>query len=168
MKRRLLEVFGVVAVIVVVIVLLKVAPVGVAGVAPASGGSGAPKTGWGDPDLQGIWTDEFQTPLQRSAKYASKEQFTDEERAELDKQRAAILRRNQRVEIGTEQDVAGAYNAVFQSIKHTGRRTSLVVDPPDGRIPPLTPEAKQRADADRQFRLALLQATDTCKSHDAA
>jgi len=167
MKRRLLEVFGVVAVIVAVIVLLKVAPVGVASVAPASAGSGgtASKTGWGDPDLQGIWTDDFQTPLQRPAKYANKEQFTDEERAELDKQRAAILRRNQRVEIGTEQDVAGAYNAVFQSIKHTGKRTSLVVDPPDGRIPALTPEAKTRGDADRQFRLALLQATETCKNH---
>src|SRR5712691_1388086 len=167
MKKRLLEVFGVVAVIVAVIVLLKVAPVGVASVAPASAGSGgtASKTGWGDPDLQGIWTDEFQTPLQRPAKYANKEQFTDEERADLDKQRAAILRRNQRVEIGTEQDVAGAYNAVFQSIKHTGKRTSLVVDPPDGRIPALTPEAKTRGDADRQFRLALLQATETCKNH---
>jgi len=168
MKRRLLEVFGVVAVIVAVIVLLKAAPVGVAGVAPASGGSGgtASKTGWGDPDLQGIWTDEFQTPLQRPAAYANKELFTDEERAELDKQRAGILRRDQRVQIGSEQDVAGAYNAVFQSIKHTGKRTSLVVDPPDGRIPALTPEAKKRTDADRQFRLALLQATETCKNHE--
>src|SRR5207253_8370357 len=67
-----------------------------------------------------------------------------------------------------ERDVGGAYNAVFQSIKHTGKRTSLVVDPADGRIPPLTPDAKQRADTDRQFRLALLQATETCKSKDAA
>ena len=161
MRKRLLGVLGVVGAIVVVGVLLKVAPAGSASSAPGA------KTAWGDPDLQGIWTDDFQTPLQRPAKYATKEQFTDEERAELDQQRAAILRRNQRVEIGTEQDVAGAYNAVFQSIKHTGRRTSLVVDPQDGRIPPLTPEAKQRADADREFRLALLQATQTCKNHEA-
>jgi hypothetical protein len=56
---------------------------------------------------------------------------------------------------------------VFQSIKHTGKRTSLVVDPPDGRIPPVTPEAKTRADADREMRLALLQATQTCKNHEA-
>jgi len=176
MRRRLLEVLGVVAVILAVIVLLKGVPVGVAGQAPAPGDKAgttatagpAAKTAWGDPDLQGIWTDEFQTPLQRAAKYANKELFTDEERAELDRQRAAILRRDQRVEIGSERDVAGAYNAVFQSIKHTGKRTSLVVDPPDGRIPPLTPEAKQRSDADREFRLALLQATQTCKNHDAA
>ena len=91
----------------------KVAPVGVAGQAPAATGS-ATKTAWGDPDLQGIWTDEFQTPLQRQAKYAGKELFTEQERAELDNQRAGILRRDQRVEIGTERDVAGAYNAVFQ------------------------------------------------------
>ena len=162
MRRRLIEVLGVVAVILAVIVLLKVAPFGVAGQAPASGA----KTAWGDPDLQGIWTDDFQTPLQRPAKYANKELFTDEERAELDAQRAAILRRDQRVEPGSERDVSGAYNAVFQSIKHTGKRTSLVVDPPDGRIPLVTPEAKQRSDADRAFRLALLQATQTCKNHE--
>ena len=99
----------------------------------------APKTAWGDPDLQGIWTDDYTTPLQRQAKYANKEFFTAAEQAELDRQRAALLRREVRVERGTEKDVAGAYNAVFQSIKHTGRRTSMIVDPPDGRIPALTP-----------------------------
>jgi hypothetical protein len=162
MRKRLLEVFGVVGVVLAVIVLLKVAPARSA--SPAQG----LKTAWGDPDLQGIWTDDYQTPLQRSAKYANKAEFTEEERAELDRQRASILRRNQRVEIGTERDVAGAYNAVFQSIRHTGKRTSLIVDPPDGRIPQLTPEAKQRTDTDRQFRLALMQATETCKNGDTA
>jgi hypothetical protein len=162
MRKRLLEVLAVVGMVLAVIVLLKVAPARSASTAQGT------KTAWGDPDLQGIWTDDYQTPLQRSAKYANKAEFTDEERAELDRQRASILRRNQRVEVGTERDVAGAYNAVFQSIKHTGKRTSLVVDPPDGRIPALTPEAKQRADNDRQFRLALLQATETCKNGDTA
>ena len=162
MRKRLLEVLAVVGMVLAVIVLLKVAP------ARSASTTQGTKTGWGDPDLQGIWTDDYQTPLQRPAKYANKAEFTDQERAELDRQRAAILRRNQRVEVGTERDVAGAYNAVFQSIKHTGKRTSLVVDPPDGRIPALTPAAKQRADNDRQFRLALLQATETCKNGDAA
>src|SRR5436190_11821678 len=162
MRKRLLQVLGVIAVILAVIVLLKMAPAGTASASTTL------KTAWGDPDLQGIWTDDYQTPLQRAAKYANKAEFTDEERAELDRQRAAILRRNQRVEVGTERDVAGAYNAVFQSIKHTGKRTSLIVDPPDGRLPALTAEAKQRADADRQFRLALMQATETCKQGDAA
>jgi hypothetical protein len=72
------------------------------------------------------------------------------------------------VEKGSERDVAGAYNSVFQSIRHTGKRTSLIVDPPDGRIPALTEEAKRKNEADRQFRLALLQATATCKNKEAA
>src|SRR6185295_15927316 len=65
-------------------------------------------------------------------------------------------------------DVAGAYNAVFMSVKPTGRRTSLVVDPPDGRIPPMTPELQKSNAAEREYRLALLQATATCKNQDPA
>jgi len=122
------------------------------------------KTPWGEPDLQGIWTDESDTPLQRSPKYANQELFTDAQRAELDRDRAALLGRDRRVERGTELDVAGAYNAQFMSVKHTGARTSLIVDPPNGRIPSLTPEAQKRAAQDREFRLALLQSTETCKN----
>jgi hypothetical protein len=88
------------------------------------------KTPWGEPDLQGIWTDEFDTPLQRSAQYENQEFFTQAQRAELDKERRALLDRDQRGERGTEADVAGAYSfAVFLSTKHTGARTSLIVDP---------------------------------------
>jgi len=126
--------------------------------------SGAQTTPWGEPDLQGIWTIESDTPVQRSARFASKETFTDEERAQLDKERAALQGRDKRLERGTEQDVAGAYNAVFNTVRRTGKRTSLVVDPPNGRIPPLTAEAQQRAAEDRAFRTSLLQATDTCKN----
>ena len=75
-------------------------------------------------------------PLQRAARYGTREFFTEEERAELDKERLALLGRDRRVERGTELDVAGAYNSVFMSMKRTGRRTSLIVDPPDGRVPP--------------------------------
>jgi hypothetical protein len=127
----------------------------------------APKTPWGEPDLQGIWTDEYQTPLQRQTRYANKEFFTEQERADIDNKRASLLRRDVRAERGSEHDVAGAYNTVFTSIRHTGRRTSMVVDPPDGRIPPLTAEAQQRAKIDQEFRLALLQATATCKDQEA-
>jgi len=130
--------------------------------------SGAPRTAWGEPDLQGIWTNEFDTPLQRAARYGTREFFTEEERAELDKERIALLGRDRRVERGTELDVAGAYNSVFMSMKRTGRRTSLIVDPPDGRVPSMTSEATQRAAADRAFRLALLQATETCKNNSTA
>jgi hypothetical protein len=137
---------------------------------PASATPPAPAltTPWGEPDLQGIWTDETDTPLQRSPKYASQEFFTAAQRAELDKARSALLRRDRRVERGTELDVAGAYNAQFFSQKHTGARTSMIVDPPDGRIPPLTPQAQKIAAADREFRLALLQATATCKNKSVA
>jgi hypothetical protein len=126
------------------------------------------KTPWGEPDLQGIWTDETDTPLQRSPKYGNQEFFTAAQRAELDRQRSALLRRDKRVERGTELDVAGAYNAVFTSMKRTGARTSLIVDPPNGRLPPLTPEGQKNAAADREFRLALLQATETCKNKSVA
>src|SRR5215475_6035442 len=103
----------------------------------------AMKTAWGEPDLQGIWTDETDTPLQRSPKFASQEFFTDAQRAELDSERSALLGRDKRVTRGTELDVAGAYNAVFMSIKRTGARTSMIVDPPSGRMPPLTPGAEK-------------------------
>ncbi len=136
--------------------------------AQAPAAAAALKTPWGEPDLQGIWTDESDTPLQRSPKYANQEFFTAAQREELDKERSALQRRDRRVERGTELDVAGAYNAVFTSMKRTGARTSLIVDPPNGRMPPLTPEAAKTAAADREFRLALLQATDTCKNKSVA
>ncbi len=123
-----------------------------------------PKTAWGEPDLQGIWTDETNTPLQRPARFANQEFFTEEQRAELDKQRSELLGRDKRGERGTELDVAGAYNDEFNSVKRTGTRTSMIVDPPDGRVPPLTPDAQKIAAADRDFRLALMQATETCKN----
>ncbi len=127
------------------------------------------KTPWGEPDLQGIWTDTTDTPLQRPAKYADQEFFTPEQRAQLDKARSALLGNERaRAERGTARDVAGAYNSAFASFKRTGLRTSLIVDPPDGRIPPLTPEAQKAAAADREFRLMLLRATDTCKNKEPA
>ena len=128
----------------------------------------APKTPWGEPDLQGIWTDEFDTPLQRPAKYAAQEFFTAAQREELDKQRGALYGDDPRQERGTAVDVGGAYNTAFLTIKHVGARTSLVVDPPDGRIPPQTPQAQRAAAVDREFRLALLQSTDACKNKESA
>jgi hypothetical protein len=143
--------------------------------APAAALTTAVKTAlntpWGEPDLQGIWTDETDTPLQRPAQYANQEFFTPAQRAELDKERAAVLERadrpTQRAERGTA-DVAGAYNSQFVSFKRTGARTSLIVDPSNGRMPPLMPQAQRIAAAERQFHLALLAATDTCKNKEPA
>ena len=131
--------------------------------APATSGT-ALKTPWGEPDLQGIWTDEFDTPLQRAAEHADQEFFTPAQREELDRQRAAHFGGDPRQERGTAIDVGGAYNTVFLTVKHVGARTSLIADPPNGRIPPQTPQAQQAAAADREFRLALLQSTDACRS----
>src|SRR5262245_11643410 len=88
-------------------------------------------TAWGEPDLQGLWTAEFTTPLQRPARYADKEFFTDEERAELDRRRAEIISADERPKQGTEQDVAGAYGPAFSSHRRLGKRTSMIVDPPN-------------------------------------
>jgi len=129
----------------------------------ASGTAPALKTPWGEPDLQGIWTVETDTPFQRSPKYANQEFFTEAQRAEFDRIRSAQRGRDNRGEPGSERDVSGAYNAVWGGMKRTGTRTSLIVDPPDGRIPPLTAEAQKIAAADRDFRLALMQSTQTCK-----
>src|SRR4051812_50094747 len=89
------------------------------------------KTSWGQPDLQGIWTVETDTPLQRSPKYGTRELFTEAERDELDKERAAMMRRDKRVERGTELDVAGGSNPPVLSVKSTGRRP-----PPHAPSPP--------------------------------
>src|SRR5258707_6174566 len=72
--------------------------------APAS----ALKTPWGEPDLQGIWTDETDTPLQRSPKVANQEFFTEAQREELDKERSALLRRDRREEGRKEGQVRRA------------------------------------------------------------
>ena len=115
MSRRFLGLIGAAAVILAVAVLLKLTPISIGGQAPTAGASAkageAPKTPWGEPDLQGIWTEDFQTPLQRSPQYATREFFTDEERAAQDKQRVAAPNGDDRVAPrGSEQDVSGAYN----------------------------------------------------------
>ena len=158
MRIRLLKSMGASVAIVAVLVLLIPAQVTAADQAPTASRT-APasfavlKTPWGEPDLQGIWTDETDTPLQRSPKYANQEFFTDAQREELDNERSALLRRDRRVERGTELDVAGAYNAVFMSMKRTGARTSLMVDPADGRLPPPTPQAAKLLPPSGNFAL---------------
>ena len=122
-RKRVLSVMSAAAVLVVVVGLLKVTAVPVAAQSASTASSNL-RTSWGDPDLQGIWNQVFNTPLERPAKYANREFFTDEERAQFDSQRAAVRSRDARSQTGTEKDVAGAYNAVFMSKKHTGARTN--------------------------------------------
>ncbi|MEO8098298.1 MAG: hypothetical protein ABI811_11405 [Acidobacteriota bacterium] len=94
------------------------------------------RTPWGDPDLQGTWFVTEDVPLERSAANANKEFLTDAEVAVADAQKGLAVGRNARSD-DSAQDVSGAYNAVFNSVLKTGKRTSRVIDPPNGRIPPL-------------------------------
>ena len=93
------------------------------------------RTPWGDPDLQGTWFVMYDVPLERSAANANKEFLTDAEVAASDGRKGLDPGRNAR-STGAN-DVTGAYNAVFNSILKTGKRTSMIIDPPDGKIPPL-------------------------------
>jgi hypothetical protein len=128
-----------------------------------------PRTPWGAPDLQGIWNTNTFLPLERPAKYGTRATMTDAEHAQ---ELAALQQRNQRPgrdsrevagkpAIGTEKDVARAYNEFWFGDKPTklSYRTSMVIDPPDGRIPPLTPEAAKHIADKREFLAALLQGT---------
>ena len=153
MNRRFLEVLGVAAVILAIVTLLKLTtlPVGgqvpAAGTAPGAAAEAVPMltTPWDEPNLQGIWTEVYETPLQRPSQYGDREFLTEEEQAAADVRRSAAPNLSSRLAPrGSEQDVNSAYSAVFMSLKPSSRRTSLIVDPPDGRIPPRTPEVLQR------------------------
>jgi hypothetical protein len=103
-------------------------------------GSTALRTAWGDPDLQGTWFVVYDVPLERSAANANKPFLTDAEVAAANERKEENPGRNER-STGA-QDVSGAYNAVFNSVLKTGKRTSMIIDPPDGRIPPLVAGAQ--------------------------
>jgi hypothetical protein len=103
----------------------------------------APRTAWGEPDLQGTWFVMESVPFERSAANANKAMLTDAEVEALDKAKSQDQGRNMRSESAT-RDVDGAYNAVFNSVLRTSKRTSMIIDPPDGKIPPLAPDAQQR------------------------
>jgi hypothetical protein len=105
-----------------------------------SAGSSAPHTPWGAPDLQGTWFVLYDVPLERSAANKDKPLLTDAEVAAANKAKESSPGRNLRS--SGAQDVSGAYNAVFNSVLKTGKRTSMVIDPPDGRIPLLVAGAQ--------------------------
>src|SRR5688500_16305430 len=118
--------------------------------APAAGWK-APRTPDGKPDLQGVWSFATLTPLERPKELADKAVLTAEEAAAFVKLQQERQNRDNRSP-QARQDIEGAYNNFWwdwgSDVIGT-RRTSLVVDPPDGRIPPLTPEAQKRASGPR-------------------
>ena len=127
----------------------------------------APRTPWGDPDLQGVWDYRTITPLQRPEAQADKAFLTEEEAANLEQD---VLDRNARLltrapestssggNVDRREDgTPGFYNNFWLDRGTTiigTRRTSLIVDPANGRLPSLTPEAQHRADLPEARRIA--------------
>jgi hypothetical protein len=107
-----------------------------AGPTPSSETGTVLQTAWGDPNLQGTWFVLESVPLQRSADNAGVEFLTDEQVAAEDAEKSINPGRNARSD-DSSQDVTGAYNAVFNSVLRTSNRTSMIINPTDGRIPPL-------------------------------
>ena len=163
-ERRVFGLMGVAAVILMLLGLLNVTTVPVAGQGKTA--AAAIKTAWGEPDLQGIWYQTYQVPLERATRVADKAVLTEAERKAADEARVAVVGRDKRSDAGTEKDVAGAYNAVFTTIKPRGERTSLIIEPANGRLPATTPEAQKLAKIEADYRNALLQNTNTCKNKD--
>jgi hypothetical protein len=136
--------------------------------APAPKAYTTPRNSFGQPNLEGTWENNNATPLQRPAQWADKEFLTD---AELEAVQGAVrqLEKGGDALFGDELIVdalsgkeeseshdteTGNYNAFWLPQREFERRTSLIIDPPNGRIPPLTPEAQaRRAAAAEQRRL---------------
>ena len=103
----------------------------------------ASKTPWGDPDLQGVWDYKTITPLERPAAMGDRQFLNDEEVARLEGNAAKRL--DSPPDENTPANLVHAPYMTDPGRKvDEDRRTSLIVDPPDGRIPPLTPEAQRR------------------------
>ena len=108
-----------------------------------------PRTPWGEPDLQGVYSNRSITPFERPAGVGNREFFTREEMIALEKQ-AQQAGGDENRSKGTDADVARAYNDFWwdRGTKANSMRTSLVVDPPDGRVPALTDDARRREAAE--------------------
>ena len=113
---------------------------------PAAAQNSVPRAADGHPDLSGIWTNKTVTPFERPRDLAGKEFFTDKEAAEYEKTHLFDVDKRDDIK-GTNRDVASAYNSFwwdFGTKVGKTRRTSIVIDPPDGRIPPLTAERQKQ------------------------
>ncbi len=120
--------------------------------APAAG-QRLPQTPNSQPDLEGIWTNATVTPLERPAELSGKPVFTDREAAQFEEQ--VIARNNtDRRDANPDTDVNQGYNNLWwkrASKVIPTRRTSLIVDPPDGQVPAAPPEAQKRMEATRAY-----------------
>ena len=112
---------------------------------PASKKSAAlPRTPWGDLDLEGLWSNTTTTPLERLPEASDKQVLSDEERTALARRVAERLNADRQPE---RPGQIVAYNEFWYERGTLNHRTSLIIDPPDGKLPPFTPEAQNRYDA---------------------
>ena len=151
--------FGSLGTVTLVLAVLSLVPVLVSGQTSTDGRYDAPRTIDGQPDLQGVWANNTATPMERPAAFEGKDALTDEELALL-KERAAEARGDEQAgnllgpllllrlldpENAQEFDAGtGNYNSFWLVERDLDNRTSLIVDPPNGRMPPRTEEAKAR------------------------
>ena len=121
--------------------LVVIATAGVLPLSMAAADWKAPRTPWGEPDLQGVWSTaaEMSTPFERPAQFGTRQLLTDEEFEQRLKQASD----NSGAFAGTSTDPPQHWIERGQATRHT----SVVIDPPDGRIPAITPEGRQRATA---------------------
>jgi hypothetical protein len=120
----------------------------------APGSSSVPRTPWGDPDLQGDWTSqgELGVPFERAKEFGTRQELSDEEFAKAaDRLRTERDRDNAEFDLETaDRSNAGAVGSATSPPPHwlergnPSRRTSMVIDPPDGRVPEITAEARAR------------------------
>ncbi len=122
---------------------------------PAAKAKSIPRAPDGHPDLQGVWTNATITPMERPAAFASKPTVSDAEAKEWETKDAKELNAQDGQSDGPLIAAAGSsgtggYNVLFvdrgsELARVDGvKRTSLIIDPPNGKIPPTTPEAKAR------------------------
>jgi hypothetical protein len=110
-----------------------------------------PRTLDGQPDLQGIWTNATMTQLQRPRELGDKAFFTEQEVVEREKRILEQVSTDRR-DGSAEVDVGRSYNELWRERGGLLQRTSLIIDPPDGRLPPLTPDGQKREEARAEDR----------------
>jgi len=105
-----------------------------------------PKTPWGDPDLQGNWPAQFNIPMQRAGSVKDKEVLSDEEFAQVETQ---AQQQSANVQKQYENQITINPPLYWSEGGRRTKQTSVVVNPPDGRIPPMTPEAQKNVASER-------------------
>jgi hypothetical protein len=119
------------------------------------------RTPWGDPDLQGVWSSAIRTPLERPAEFGDREFLTDDEIAKVSADLAKQVHDDETAPSPRRAgQTGGGPEHWYERGRATSRRTSMIVDPPNGRLPALTPEAARRHAAEQERFMAPASARD--------